>query len=354
MEIEKEKIAKKMIEVLEQRKNKPESNQECREKAIESLGQYLEKYGLENLSQIKTVLSQKYYYNDDTLETILEDLIGIHNQLENSKDRYVKYNSKEIINKEKDILDNKIILPIGTLIHGTGDFELTENDIGKFRKICNSYKKYGIISSDINKERLNQELIYNLSSNETEYGETHFCADFYKISDKLNLIENLNRIKNSDFMGRMPFKKIRESIAFIIEPKEEIKELLETDMYLAQNIENKMQRYLNLNEQGKQEGYVSAIPLGLPSESIDGIMVSKLILSNRNYMNELKRIFPKCYLCDSELNLYFSPQLNDIENEKNENRILNYLNTKEYLDSVVGEKFKKNLKIKDTDNFMII
>lgn len=118
-------------------------------------------------------------------------------------DRFKMY--KNTGRKTIDI-DKEIILPVGTLIHGTGC--VVQN--------LKSISETGIITGQ--------------AFGIPEDGETFYCADFHRISETQSLRDYNDSFSYID--GRCPFGlKGKKQVAFVIYPNQELKDIANFDCY---------------------------------------------------------------------------------------------------------------------------
>lgn len=191
------------------------------------------------------------YEQAETIQEFLETQRKIYEQLKktNSLPHKLKTNS-----------NGEVIFDEGTLIHCAGDC-----DYDKLRGI----KEKGIIAGDF------------IGITEFNNDETYFCADFYRTDSQMQSKDFIERIKESDkTSGRGPFGKgIKNTtrIAFIFDSNDDMRALTDTDMYRPENSNHPMQSALNLLEsyKGEKNGQVSAIPYGIPSAFISGIIARR-------------------------------------------------------------------------------
>lgn len=154
-----------------------------------------------------------------------------------------------------------------------------------------------------------------------EDGESFYCADFYRADKKMKSTELFDRISESDKIfcrgpfGSMP--KFKNKLAFIIEPRDDLKQLLDTDMYKKENANHIMQTELNLLEEYKTEknGQIASIPYGLPAIAISGIIAGDDLLQDEEYINMIKEQFSGIYILTRDGKVFFDPELSKRNNE---------------------------------------
>lgn len=187
-------------------------------------------------------------------ETILEFL-------KRQKKLYEQLKKINIAPHKVKINENgEVVFDEGTLIHCAG-----QCDYDKLRGISDK----GIMAGDF------------VGIPEFDNDESYFCADFYRADTQMKSSDFIERIQESDkTTGRGPFGKGLKNItkiAFILDFNDDIRSLTDTDMYLPENSEHIMQSALKLLEsyRGEKNGQVSAIPYGIPSAFISGIIARR-------------------------------------------------------------------------------
>lgn len=161
--------------------------------------------------------------------------------------------------------------------------------------------------------------------------ETFLCADFYRADERIDSKNFFERICESDSLAcRGPFSEKWKhclKLAFIINPDPKLKDLLDTDMYKKENRNHVMQNMLNLLESytDAKYGQVSAIPYGIPSSTISGIVLGDYLLQNEQYVRTIQQLFPDCYILTHEGKVFFDPALSKEENDTKQNECIENL-----------------------------
>ena len=168
----------------------------------------------------------------------------------------------------------KIILPEGTLIHGTAFI----------KDVISSISKTGIITG----QYFGQE----------EDGETYYCADFHRVNKEITLEEYNNEFEYND--GRCPFGihgSNKGTVAFIILPDEKLDEITAYDCYKEETQEaKKTQEFVNMEGLPiSDKSKVSSILYGIPSNFINVIVVSDTEITEEN-IEFLIQEFPNTFL----------------------------------------------------------
>ena len=83
-------------------------------------------------------------------------------------------------------------------------------------------------------------------------------------------------------------------------------------MYIAK------QRLMFKKYKGEKNGQVSAIPYGIPSSFISGIIAGDSLLQDNDYMEMIREMFPNCYILNREGRIFFSPDLTPEQNKENQ------------------------------------
>lgn len=223
--------------------------------------------------------------------------------LEEQKIKYEQLKRIQCIqHKLRTDSDGNVVFDEGTLIHCANKCDA--------KKLV-GIKEQGILSGDF------------VGIPEFNNDESYFCADFYRADKQIQYSEFIERIQASDkIVGRGPFGKGLKNntkIAFVFDSNDELNELTTTDMYRPENNEHIMQLALKLLEsyKGEKNGQSSAIPYGIPSSFITGIIIGDGLLQNSEYINLLNQLFPNCYILNREGKLFFSPELTLEQNKEN-------------------------------------
>ena len=184
--------------------------------------------------------------------------MSIENLFENLKPEQAKILREQIerfnMYKNRDRrtvdIDKEIVLPLGTLIHGTGCVAETLKNISETGIITG--QAFGI----------------------PEDGETFYCADFHRVSETQSLEDYNNSFSYSD--GRCPFgTKGKKQVAFVIYPNQELKEIIDFDCY-----RNETQASVATKSFVNMEGLpiddrekASSVLFGVPSCFISGVVL---------------------------------------------------------------------------------
>ena len=187
--------------------------------------------------------------------------------------------------------NGKVILPEGTLFHGSGKF--SEEKI-------NSISKDGIVTG----QAIGIE----------EDGETFYCADFYRNPTTQKLSELSTTVIGDEIQGRTPFgtKSLHDDrFGFIIEPNnnQKLQQLLEYDPYRTGTDGSKIaQEFVNMSGLPFETAELaSSILYGVPSNAISGIVVGNNLANNPSTIETIKHYFPNCYITTKDGTLIYNP-----------------------------------------------
>lgn len=217
--------------------------------------------------------------------------------------------------------DNRVMLKEGTIIHGTSGFSVDMLD---------SIAKTGILSG--------QAIgIY-------EDGETYCCADFHKVSDSMGMNEFNNNFKYTD--ARCPFGngyRGANSLAFVIEPREEAEELLKYDCYMEDTKESALTKsFVNIDGLPGNSRNSSSILYGVPSNLICGVVLGNNLIKRKEIIELITKMFPDCYISSIDGVIIYNPSI-----DKNFNEVVE-LRAEKY--SLEFEKKCLENTIKEKDN----
>ncbi len=195
--------------------------------------------------------------------------------------------------KNKDIslpdisrtVDGNIILKEGTLIHGT------HFNIDKIESI----KKTGIVTGQ--------------AVGISEDGETYYCADFHRVSKDISIKNFNDQFTYVD--GRCPFGKgVRggKSLAFVIEPCEEARELLAYDCYRNETVESDITKSFTNSMLDNGEN-LSSILYGIPSNLIRGTILGNKLLEQHDIIRFMIKLFPNGYISTINGDILYDPKV---------------------------------------------
>ena len=272
------------------------------------------------------------------------------------------YNSLSVIKKvSMPVFDDngKLVLQKGSLVHFAKNPSL---------EVLKSISEKGVVSGDF------------VGKPESENDESYFCADFYRSLGE-NFQDFSSRIKEGDFakrssfgLGKSKFSQPSKNIGFIFDNNSNLSSFTKKDMYLSENSENVMQNCLNLLDRykfnGEKSGQIAAIPYGIPSGLITGIIAGKNWLTSAENFKILQTLFPTCYIVDRNGSLFYSPYLSEDENKTNQELSLQLIKEQdgnldngqvlpssemgEVLNGILENKVKEDTKIEETKNFATI
>lgn len=180
-----------------------------------------------------------------------------------------------------------IFLNEGTIIHGISSFKVG---------VLENIQKIGIITGQ--------------ALGISEDGETFYCADFHRVDRDMAMDEFNRGFTYID--GRCPFGNGRRgamTLAFVINPIKEGKELLSYDCY-RDTINGIITKGFT-NERGllDNNNKLSSILYGVPSNLINGIVLGNKLLENKDVLNLIIKLFPKCYISSIDGVIIYNPEI---------------------------------------------
>lgn len=184
-------------------------------------------------------------------------------------DRFIKLRS---LPKKEVVVGDYVRLPEGTLIHGTPVNEESLSSIAESGIITG--QAFGIM----------------------EDGETFHCADFHRVNHDMSLANYNDQFPYVD--GRCPFgKKGKFTLAFVIYPDENLKEITSYDCYRDGTKESDTTKgFVNMNGLPvKDTSLASGILFGIPSNFINGIIIGDNNL-NEEVVKFLIEKFPGSFI----------------------------------------------------------
>ena len=175
--------------------------------------------------------------------------------------------------------NNDVYFPKGTLIYGTNA------NLDNIKFISNN----GILASEFNGTTNN-------------YG-TYYSSLFYKTDRDILLKEYVNDIDDDN----MPFNNCNEKIAFIVNPTSKIGGLLYYDLLDTKFDNNPIVRNiidpLVKNDLCKKRNELSLILVGVPANSISGIVLGDKLIIDKDIVDKIKRLFPNAYIINRRGNI---------------------------------------------------
>lgn len=197
--------------------------------------------------------------------------------------RFNVLSEKEIFNKDiKTDSAGNIIFPAGTIIHGTND--------------CNPDKIVNISKSGI---------LTGQAVGISEDGETYYCADFHRVPNDVSVEEFNAWFPYRD--GRCPFGTLgRNSLAFVIQPCEDIEELLSYDCYRVGTKNGDIASSF-INDLPMAGNVASSILYGVPACAISGVVMGDNLLKRSEIVSFVTGLFPDCYVISKKGNIIYDP-----------------------------------------------
>lgn len=199
------------------------------------------------------------------------------------KERIERFNELRKEPRNAIVPEENMILPKGTLIHGTSFNKETLKSISHSGIITGQF--FGI----------------------EEDGETFYCADFHRVPEDQTLKEYNDKFPYND--GRCPFGNLgKNSVAFIIFPDGRMNEITKYDCFNSDTEEGKVARKF-VNEEGlpyDDKEIMSSILFGVPSNFINGIVVGDNVISKEN-IDELIDLYPDVFIVRNNGQIIYKP-----------------------------------------------
>ncbi|MBQ2872597.1 MAG: hypothetical protein IJE89_01195 [Bacilli bacterium] len=252
----------------------------------------------------------KNKFKGELLETVLNQ-INTYFELKNSG--YVadkKYN-----------LNDDVILNKNHLLHG----------IGRHSDIVSIFADRGIISQDflgddsnhafcytsafwsVKKDISLKEYIENYSGIIAKVNDQYLQVPYGKLDE---FVENMKKVdhwlwtaESSMEIRFMPsLARNINQIGFIVNMENELCQKLRDNSIFKSNF-NKEYSYEFISGKAKEkflnEGFnadffqrADYLIFGVPQNVIEGIVVGRIVENNQDYLNQLKSLFPNCYICN--------------------------------------------------------
>lgn len=219
------------------------------------------------------------------------------------------------------IKDGKIMLPEGSIFHGT---KISGQDsIKKLEKIHET----GIITG--------QALGIH------EDGETFYCADFFRVQTDISVEDFQQQFE--DRSGFTPFSRGDKSIAFIITPNPQLDEVAKYDCYRSGTKESEITKsFVNMRglpRTGEETASVSSILYGVPSNFISMIAIGDALLESMDIIEMIIKIFPETTIISKVGEIIYDPNMKEL----NQKEIINLRREKSLL-LAQNSKLQKSLK----------
>lgn len=252
----------------------------------------------------------------DTLEMLL---------INNNKSVYHRILNFKRQNNTIKKEDDKLFLDEGTLIHGV------EFDIDILKSISDN----GLIAPDFienaktsNGNSKKVVLFYRVPNGQTMANYSDFCNKKFSWSEYEEIKDIENFAVSRHFRAEREFlpneKTNKNNIAFIINPCEEVHELLKYDAFKERNKKlldsGVIEKFHNVPDR------IATLVYGIPPNMISGIWVSNAIKNDKEKINQLMKLFPDKYITTSEGEIISEPQKENKQKTKedeNDNTIRN-------------------------------
>lgn len=227
---------------------------------------------------------------------------------------------KRVDNKniKLDALGN-IIFPAGTIIHGTSNC-----DPDKIANIA----KTGILTGQ--------------AIGISEDCETYYCADFHRTSEDISVEEFNSLFPYRD--GRCPFGTLgKSSLAFVIQPCEQIEELLSYDCYRIGTVNGDMTHSF-INYLPLAGNAASSILYGVPSSAISGVVMGDNLFKKSEIVEFISGLFPESYIISKRGHLIYDPNFKGMNSQE-----ITELRRENYLNVLKREELERELEYKEKE-----
>ncbi len=254
------------------------------------------------------IKNAKNKFNGELLRIVLNQINDYFELAESNYKIQNKYNVGD------DVALNK-----NHLLHG----------IGKHTNIINIFAERGIVSQDyfddvsnhafcyesafwsVDKEISLKEFIKNYSGIIAKYNDNYEQVPYGELDNFVEKMKNVDHwlwtAESSMEIRFMPsLARNINQIGFIVNTENEIAQRMKKNSVFKNDF-NKEYAYEFVNEKDKflQEGFsadffqrADYIIFGFPKNCIEGIIVGRLVENNQEYLNQIKQLFPNCYICN--------------------------------------------------------
>jgi len=224
------------------------------------------------------------------------------------------------VNNKYNVGDD-VVLNENHLLHG----------IGKHTDIINIFAERGIISQDyledasdhafcyesafwsVDKEISLKDFIKNYSGMIVKYNDKYEQVPYGELDIFVEKMKNVDHwlwtAESSMEIRFMPSLARNENqIGFIVNTENEIAQRLRKNSVFKENFNNEY-AYEFVSGKAKEkflkDGFVADffqradyLIFGLPKNCIEGILVGRLVENNNSYIEQIKKLFPDCYICN--------------------------------------------------------
>lgn len=204
------------------------------------------------------------------IEKLFENLTG--EELKILKEQVKRFQELSVEKRRKIEIDDSVLLPKGTIIHGT----LFD------REVLSNIAETGILTGQL----------FDIP----EDGETYYCADFHRLSEDKKLSDYNQIFPYHD--GRCPFgRRGKKQVAFILYPDERMNSLIAYDCYRSGAFESEStKKFVNLKALPIDNfELASSILFGVPSCFINGIILGDNVITEEN-IEFVKSKFPDTFI----------------------------------------------------------
>lgn len=241
----------------------------------------------------------------------------VTNQIEN----YFKLKESNYVIESKYQVGESVVLNENNLLHG----------IGKHIDLINIFAERGIVSQDFFEESTNhafcyesafwnvkgeislKEYIENYSGMVAKVNDKYYQVPYGKLDTFVEKIKEIDHwlwtAESSMEIRFMPsLAKNTNQIGFILNVENNIAKKLKENSVFSKSFNNEY-RMKFVSEKSKEKFYTEGFTadfferadyliFGLPENTIEGIVVGRIVENNNEHLNALKKLFPNSYICN--------------------------------------------------------
>lgn len=256
------------------------------------------------------IKNAKDKFNGELLDIVLKQI-----------DDYFELNDSKYQTKHNYKVNDKVILNKNNLLHG----------IGKHVDLIELFAERGITSPDffdtsidhafcytaafwnVKCEIALQEYIENYSGIVANVNDEYWQVPYKHLDEFVEILKDVDHWKwsaeSSMEIRFMPsLARNLNQVAFIVNTENELAQKLRNNSVFKKEF-NQEYAYEFVSgkakEQFRQDKFTADFFLradylifGLPKNTIEGILVGRIVEQNQEYINTLKSLFPHCYICN--------------------------------------------------------
>lgn len=256
------------------------------------------------------IKNTKNKFNGELLEIVLNQI-----------NAYFELKNSGFIVEKKYNLNDDVILNKNHLLHG----------VGQHSDIVSIFADRGIISLDflgddsnhafcytsafwnVKKDIYLKEFIENYSGIIAKVNDEYLQVPYGKLDEFVEKMKEVDHwlwtAESSMEIRFMPsLARNINQIGFIVNMENELCQKLRDNSVFKSNF-NKEYSYEFISEKAKEkflnDGFIADffqradyLIFGVPQNVIEGIIVGRIVEKNQEYLNQLKSLFPNCYICN--------------------------------------------------------